>query len=198
GGIFALAEPIAHCLGNKWVPIIPMVRILALATLVRCIGSASGAVFDGIGKPRLSWIVIMVRLLALAVCIYPLTVWTKWSMSGTAMAVLLSCCASYPVIVYSLFRHVGVGLRDWTQVLLTPMLVGAVMMMVVIHISSLLVGWSLPFQLVSCVLLGMATYCGLVLLLHKQLRYPIDADLWLVLEKMGFCRWLKQRGKGNN
>lgn len=89
GGIFLYASDFIRIfLGNKWMPMVPAVQVLVLAGLVRSIAATTGPIFHATGKPRIdtSWQII--RLLVLAILIYPLTL--RWGILGTSFAVLVS------------------------------------------------------------------------------------------------------------
>lgn len=79
-------------LGEKWLPMVPAMQILALAGLARSIQATTGPVFYGMKKPRIVTKFEAVRFAVLAAFIYPFTV--HWGLFGTGFAVLLSICAS--------------------------------------------------------------------------------------------------------
>lgn len=87
--IFVFAFPLTKIfLGEKWLPIVPAMQILVFAGFLRAMGATTGPVFQAVGKPKIETRWQVVRLLVLAVFIYPLTI--KWGIAGTSMVVLLS------------------------------------------------------------------------------------------------------------
>jgi lipopolysaccharide exporter len=75
-------------LGQKWVPIVPIIGILVFAGLVRSLAATAGCVFYAIGKSSLDMILQMIRLLFLALAIYPLAM--KYGIIGVSFAVFFS------------------------------------------------------------------------------------------------------------
>ncbi|HKP19605.1 MAG TPA: lipopolysaccharide biosynthesis protein [Gaiellaceae bacterium] len=96
------AEPIVRALlGEKWLPVIWPLRIVAAFSVIRAFGASAGAVFQAAGKPHLAaW-----YALPQAITIVPLLiVLTKWlGVSGAALGMLLSFAVSgMPAFVQAL------------------------------------------------------------------------------------------------
>jgi O-antigen/teichoic acid export membrane protein len=90
GGIFILAPEFTNTfLGNKWMAMVPAIRALALAGLVRSIASTTVPVFYAAGKPRIETKWQMVRLLVLAALIYPFSI--KWGILGNRSIIKHFC-----------------------------------------------------------------------------------------------------------
>lgn len=68
-------------------PMIPALQILAIKGAIRAIGSTRGPLFLAMGQPHIQWIFQGIRLVVLAVLIYPLT--RMWGIAGTALATVL-------------------------------------------------------------------------------------------------------------
>jgi lipopolysaccharide exporter len=89
GFILVFAQPFTKIiLGEKWLPMVPAMRIMALSGLFRAIGAATGAVFYAVGKPKIETRWQLIDLLILVLLIYPLAV--KNGITGVALAVLIS------------------------------------------------------------------------------------------------------------
>ncbi len=86
GLIFILAPDFTKIfLGEKWMPMVSTMQVLAFYGMLRAIGATTGSVFLAIGKPGISTKIKFGALILLAVVIYPLT--KKWGIMGTAIAV---------------------------------------------------------------------------------------------------------------
>ena len=71
-GIIVLAPQfIPLVLGEKWLPAIPAVQVLALAGLLRSIAASSGYLFYALGKVKIDTMLQALRLTVLAFLIYP-------------------------------------------------------------------------------------------------------------------------------
>jgi O-antigen/teichoic acid export membrane protein len=93
-------------LGEQWLGAVPSLRILAVAGLIRSIVTIGGRVFQAAGKPRYDFAMNLVRLIVLAVTIYPFV--SRWGIEGAAFSVLLSISAVLPMYFFYIFRITGV------------------------------------------------------------------------------------------
>jgi len=178
GGIFILAGPIAHILGDKWMPIVPAVQILVFSTMLKTIIDSCSALFNAVGKPSLVFILTLTRTIVLAILVYPLT--SKWNISGTALSVLLAACFSIPIWIYGLKKELNVGAGDYINALLPPLLAAASMVATVYGVGLVTNQFHFMDFIIS-VLLGMASYFGAVYLIQNVSNYPIIADVKLVI-----------------
>ncbi len=93
GMFFALAPDFTLLfLGEKWMPMVPAIQVLVFAGLIRSVAATAGSVFLAVGKPEIDTRLQIVRLLVLAVCIFPFI--TMWGVVGASFAVLLSISIS--------------------------------------------------------------------------------------------------------
>jgi len=93
GSIIALSPYFVRIFfGEKWLPAIPVIQILAVAGLLRSIAAIPGRLFYAVGKPHLDTHIQIVRFVVMAACLYPLTV--RWGIVGSAYAVLASILVS--------------------------------------------------------------------------------------------------------
>ena len=182
GGIFMLGPAFTHIfLGDKWMPMVPALRILAVSGIIRVINSPAGSAFNALGKPHLSFVVLLTRVITLAAAIYPLAL--LWGMSGVAIAVLLSSCSSLPIIVTGLSKVVGLTMRDLLNACSCPLLATIVMIIGVYVLGNIFDQFQSIWFLIS-VLFGILTYLGVVFVSQKRLDYPISKDIRLVLNSL--------------
>lgn len=81
--------------GGAWTPMTAALQLLAVAGLMRAVAATGGALFQAVGQPRLNFRMNVVRVAVIAAVIYPLTM--RFSMEGTAVAVVLGLTATLPV-----------------------------------------------------------------------------------------------------
>jgi lipopolysaccharide exporter len=106
--IFLLAPDFTFLfLGEKWMPMVSAMQILAFAGLFRAIAATTGCVLFALGKPRVETTLETVRLIILAALIYPATV--KFGIAGTSIAVCLSIGLSLLGFLYSVKKIVQLG-----------------------------------------------------------------------------------------
>lgn len=88
-GIIVFAEPAVTAIaGPRWLPAVPVIRILAVAMLFRALVLLSGQALDALRRPGLTLRLNAERLAALVVLLPLLGVWG--GLSGIASAVLLA------------------------------------------------------------------------------------------------------------
>jgi O-antigen/teichoic acid export membrane protein len=75
-------------LGEQWLPMAPVLALLAAAALVKSIVTTGSPLFLGSGNPQSEFQMQLARGLTVAVLIFPLT--TTWGMSGAAVTVVVS------------------------------------------------------------------------------------------------------------
>ncbi len=182
GGIFILGpEFIWLFLGDKWMPIVPALRILAISAVIRAVISTSGALFDGVGKPDITFKMTLARVITLAIIIYPLT--TLWGMPGTALATLLAVCAMLPIWIWGSVKIGRIRKSDFPRILLPPLVGNAIMCAVIFGLGMTVDQFQLPWFLTS-VVTGMATYFGCMLLFVKISDYKVFKDIRFILTSL--------------
>lgn len=174
GGIFVLAEPIAHVLGEKWAPIAPILQLLVLSTLLKTVIDTCAVLFNAVGKPNLVFALTFVRATAIGVLVYPFTL--NWDLQGTAVAVVLAVVFSIPVLFYGLRKTLRLRVWEYFETLLMPLLATGVMVLFVYLIGLALNQFNI-LVLIASILLGVATYLGVIYLARNILNYPISADI---------------------
>jgi len=180
GGIFVLApEFVRIFLSGKWMPIVPVMQVLAIYGLLRAIGATTGVVFVSQGKPELRTKIQFVALIILAILIYPLT--QRFGMVGTAMAVLIYVLITNPYAVYLVLRIIMVDKFDYDRLskIITFPLIGTLIMMAVVFVLKKnidLLGIHLNLSILYFVLImmiGIITYLALAYLFDRFSNYKI-------------------------
>lgn len=92
-------EGVAVVLGDDWAPAVAPLRILALLGVLRAIGAAQGALYQGAGAPREDTVIAAIHLAALAALVLPLI--ERWGIAGAAAA---SVAAMVPAQLYGVSR----------------------------------------------------------------------------------------------
>lgn len=90
-----------HVIGEKWAPIVPLVRILVVAGFVRSFLALAGPLFQAAGRTELDFRMNTPRCLVLVLGIWPACAWLD--LAGASLLVLLSLVVIVP------FWFAGVG-----------------------------------------------------------------------------------------
>ncbi|MFC1548557.1 lipopolysaccharide biosynthesis protein [Candidatus Omnitrophota bacterium] len=89
GLIFVLAPDFTIIfLGEKWMPMVPAMQVLALFGAIRSIGATTGPLFYALGKPEILPKFQIWQLTLLVVSIFPLTM--RWGILGTSISVVFA------------------------------------------------------------------------------------------------------------
>jgi len=105
-------------LGNKWMPMVMPLRILAVAGLLRAIAGTSGPIFNALGKPVLDFKTNLTRSLIIIFSIYPLTF--IWKINGTSISVLLGILGANFICFPNLSREINIRLKEYVNIILPP------------------------------------------------------------------------------
>lgn len=85
GLIFVLAPVFTQLfLGEKWMPMVPAMRILCIFAMARSVGATYGPLFLAVNKPKYLTITVLIKFIFLVILIYPMTKWL--GITGTALA----------------------------------------------------------------------------------------------------------------
>jgi O-antigen/teichoic acid export membrane protein len=161
-GIFALApEFTLLVLGEKWMPMVPAMRILAITGLARSI-SGPGPLFMAIGKPEIRTKIQTVGFAAMALTIFPLTV--RWGIAGAAVAATLRVAVGKSAALWYAVRELRAGKRETVRAILLPLFNSAICLGVVLAIKSYLLPVDGLWQLAVIGIVGMSCYLLIVAL----------------------------------
>lgn len=97
-------------IGNKWVDIIPLVRILVIAGLIRSITALGGALFQATNRPDLDFKMSLPRVLIIIGLVWPFSAW--WGLEGASYVVLLAVSSKFIVWFYGLNLLVDLNFLD--------------------------------------------------------------------------------------
>jgi len=124
--LFALGPDIIRVmLGEKWLPMVPAMQILALAGAARAVTVTIGDLFFGIGRPRIQTGWEFVRLVVMAALLIPLT--NAYGLPGAAAAVLVSLVVPLVGFAWHLRGAIGSGRFEFLRYLFVPAASGAAM-----------------------------------------------------------------------
>lgn len=126
GIIFILASDFTSIfLGEKWMPMVPAMRVLAIAGLIRSIMATTGPIFNAVGKPKINTMWQVVRLSVLIVLIYPFT--SRWGILGTSITVLLSNFVSTIGFSFNAIKITECGIKNFSKIISFPLIKGIIM-----------------------------------------------------------------------
>ena len=171
GGILILSYEFTQIfMGEKWLPMVPAIQILALAGLIGSISATTRPIFHGIGKPKIDMIWQIIRLLVLVAVIYPLTI--RWDISGAAVAVLISTFASAIGFNVMAVRMTKCDFTSFGKMTMLPLMNTMVMIFIIMLVKRSFVCIDL-LQFFLLIGVGFTTYLFITFLFEKLMNYGI-------------------------
>lgn len=169
-GIIVLAPQfIQILLGEKWLPAVPAVQILALAGLLRSIAATSGYLFYALGKVKIDTMLQILRLSILASLIYPLA--AKFQLLGVSIAVVASIFASNIGFTFMALKLTRCSLIKLLGIIFIPLL-NSTLAAAIILILKAVMGTGL-LELLFFSLSGILVYITIAYLLDKLFAHPL-------------------------
>ncbi|MBW1704403.1 MAG: lipopolysaccharide biosynthesis protein [Deltaproteobacteria bacterium] len=171
GGILVLSFEFTKIfLGEKWLPMVSAISILALAGAIGSISATTRPIFHGIGKPKVDTTWQIIRLFVLAAVIYPLTI--KWGISGTAIAVLISTFISAIGFSVMAIRITKCNLLSFGKMTVPPLLNTTVMIFTIMITKTAFECINL-WHLLMLIGLGLTVYLFVTYLFEKLTNFGI-------------------------
>lgn len=101
--IYFFTYPIVSILlGDQWLAIIPVVKLLAIYGVLRAVFGSASALFLAVEKQKYVTVMTFFRVLGLAVTIIPLV--SMYGLIGAAYAVIFSVALEIPVIMFLIYK----------------------------------------------------------------------------------------------
>ena len=174
--IFALAPDFTSIfLGNKWISMVPAMQILVVAAFFTSIFDTSGPIFLAVGKPKVETTLQLLRLLVLAIFIYPLSL--RWGITGTSIAVLLSIAAYGLCLIFMTLRITGCGLMRFGRRTAIPIINGIMAAVIIFGLKGSFESGIIFF--LTSISAGILTYLLMTYLADRLFAY----NIWSVVEE---------------
>ncbi len=174
GGLILVLAPefTAIFLGEKWLAIVPVMRILVISGMIRSIANTAYTVFMAIGKPKIDTRLSLIRLLVIAALIYPLS--AKWGILGTSLAIL--CAISIVTIgyIYNVLNITKCGLGKYARLIIIPLVNTIIFVFALYYLKK----WFLIVDVVdfiAYVCISVAVYVGLTYIWDRYQKYNMTA-----------------------
>lgn len=124
-GLLLLAPQFVRLfLEDKWLPIIPPLRILAIWGGFQMVSTSIAPLLNATGRPD-RWAKLQgFKLGVMALTIYPLTM--KWGITGTAVSVLLAATLEIPIDIYWIKNTLLCQWRDAIKPIVIPIITAVI------------------------------------------------------------------------
>jgi len=144
-------------LGERWMPMVPVIQVLCVFGAIRAINGTFGAFFHGTGMPKVITKRAAIQLLLMGAIIYPLTI--KMGITGTAIAVTVPNALILILLFLKLASTLDVPFLKLLKPMQIPLIASSLMMALLMVGKSLLLLASVGGVL-SLLMLGGVAYVG--------------------------------------
>lgn len=183
GIIFILGDEIVMVfLGEKWLSIVPVLKVLALWGACNSVISTVSPVYQALGKPKYDFYLGFVRFAVMAIFVYHFTKW--WGIKGTAISVLISMVAAVPFACFWLIRMTGFKISNVFQPVI-PSLAGAFVMIFVIFFVKKIIVLPPLYSLILLTPLSLICFLGSMLILDYKFISGIKENVLFLLKRNG-------------
>jgi lipopolysaccharide exporter len=177
-GTVGLAQPlIALVMGERWLPVVPLLGILVVGACARAIMSNYHATFLALGRPHLTPMLEGSRLMLMVPLTFALS--AQWGLHGVAWAQSVSIALGFIVSSAVLIRVLGLSWSSFAGQIARPVLAAGAMLLAVEAALSLmsLRGLGAPgVQLLVGIAVGASTYTVALVAIWMLSRRPAGAE----------------------
>lgn len=187
------SETVALLLGEKWLPAVPFVQILAIVGAIQAITTSGGYVLITLGRigvvAVIAWVQIGLFVLGAFVLV------PQANPEALAMIRLTTVGTGLAVVFWLLMRSLtNLTVRDIARTIARPLLAAAAMAGILHHLDQALAVGLLPL-LITKVVLGAATYAVVVFTLWAAFGRPEGAEAY-ALGKLNALIAARQKDRG--
>jgi len=185
-GIVAVAPAFVQAfLGSDWLPMVPVMQILAVFGLLRTITTPMGSLFGAVGRPDYSTKVSAVRVTCLALLIVPAT--TAYGIVGAAFVVVgVFLFPVLPIEVYLIVKTLDTTYRRLLGELAYPIVASGIMLAAVLAVRETLALVSSSLTFVVLLFTGIVAYAVVVAILATGLDWDVDQNIrWMIRNATG-------------
>jgi lipopolysaccharide exporter len=176
GLIFLLARDFtAVCLGAKWLPMVPALKILCFLGLFRGLTNVFAAVHLAVNRPNIQSRNKTIELIAFLILVYPLTL--KWGLVGVSWGVTIVYGISALINTFDTSRLLRPLWTIMANAFIFPLGILAILLIIFFAVSSFIPSEMELWRFISSALLCLMTYAGSLVLFKKRLLREILKSL---------------------
>jgi lipopolysaccharide exporter len=179
GTLFLADELVELLLGSKWLPAVPVIRILAALGIFSVINALNNSICLSLGKPRISTYNLVIQLVFFGTLIIPFTIWL--GLSGAALTLLLSNVIYSISTSFQIKKILKFRFMEVIKIFFPPIL-GSTFMVLILLVFKYFWITAIPVLLIS-VILGFIMYISSLFLSDKFLNFQILTDIKTILGK---------------
>ncbi|MCD6225793.1 lipopolysaccharide biosynthesis protein [bacterium] len=172
GLIFILAPDFTRIfLGDKWMPMVPVIQILTLWGLIRSIGATTTPVISATGRPEVLTKYQLFQLVMLSFLIYPLS--ARFGIIGTSLAVVFASIGANSLACYTAVQITSCSIKRFIVTIFFPLVDSLLTVLFALFLKTYCIN-SMVMLLVLftlCIMFYGLVHSGTSYLLDKALAY---------------------------
>jgi len=182
GAIFIFADPFTKLiLGEKWLSIIPIMKILSVYGLLRSIGATTGVIFMALGKPEIRTRFQLFQVFIFGILIYPGI--EKFGLHGASYIVTFYSIFNY-FMVYLIYRILNLDIKEVLKANIIPLSFTIITMLTINFLKINYFNMTSYFNFIFLILISITIYVSLVVIFDKKLNYNIKSLIINQLKKL--------------
>lgn len=180
-GVVLTADPFVRgFLGEQWLPVIPVMQIVAVYGAFSSLTSAFNDIWNALGHPDYNTKINLLRLALTGALIYPAT--TRYGIVGTVGIIAgVFVLVIVPIKTHVAIRSVNGSHRRFLTELMYPVVASAVMGGALYALRPALSGIPDIAEFACLVVAGIAVYIAAVAVVESRSTWEIRSDLETVL-----------------
>lgn len=166
-GLFILADILVLVLfGEKWLPIVPLLKIFAIYCILRTVCTIISQLLEGVGKPKSASILLLIEFITLCILLIPLL--SIYGLQGVAIAVISTRAISMILHIWQVNALLRIPLINYFW-LLWKKILSVGMMGIIIFCTKYLFVEPTFFNFIFLVCIGAVTYFVSLACIEKKL-----------------------------
>jgi O-antigen/teichoic acid export membrane protein len=130
-GLITVAEPLVRVVfGERWMPTVVPLQILAVFGFVRALVSFNGYLFEGMGLPGVPFKLGLLRVAVILPLLLPMI--HKFGLAGAAVTVATGIACQWLFGLYYLRKHIGIVPSHLAKVIWRPLWTSVAMVLAVV------------------------------------------------------------------
>jgi O-antigen/teichoic acid export membrane protein len=165
--IFMLAPSFTPVIfGEQWMAAVPAMQILGIAAAFGCTLSIGHSLFNGLGRPSLSFSIFLISTVVMFGLFFPL--YHLFGLAGGAIAVLIGNISPFPLFIYRSMKLLDISPRQFLHATISPLAISAVIIIVSAVTVKYVIIQNDLFQLIFIIAVVGLFAAGITLFLWKK------------------------------
>jgi len=166
-GLFVIAPEFVNVFfGQKWGPIIILLRIFCFCGIVQSIGTTVGNILLSQGRADLQ---LKMQLLGTAIVVMSIIMGLRWGINGVAFCYTLQSVIWVHFTFYITNKLIGLKYKEFYSKIMTSYIMCTIMLCI-LFLAKYIITFPVPYKLGSLILIGMMAYFAL-LLIKKEILF---------------------------